>query len=360
MSKARANSINSGVSDSAAPGEVRPFSLLPLSGAVEFKSGHDESKHVTQSTSLQATPPGLVCPAITVIDTHRAIISPAQNSLSFFISSSIHSDLLASRIIQLADVAYNLRQSTSLKLLSQELRSVRGYEFVAAYYQGLAVENQGRGDLDRAKVLFEQAAEFAPTRFRARAILSLGAVEGYKGRVEKEAEFYSRALALDGTDYYTRIETARAIALLHSLDGDHTRSIEQLERLYPLARRFRNFNLRLYFDVLNSLAVEYAATGNIDEARRAIAPVIQSPLFDSIPEYRETAREIQQTERKKIIVTVHRLKKAILTFRLCFIAKRLIFSTVKPRVWSLTRTITERVLICSPTHAPPFNWKHAA
>ncbi|MGA9771416.1 MAG: hypothetical protein WBV94_20450 [Blastocatellia bacterium] len=358
MKKARANNIAPASAESPKSGEVSLF--LPP-GVTELISGHEASKHVRQSTSVQATPPGLVCPPITGNTKHRAMIRLAQNSFSFFISSSVQSEILARRIIALADIAYNLRQINELELLGRKLKSIKGFEYIGAYYQGLAVENQGRGDLGQAQVLFEQAAAFAPGQFKARAILSLGAVEGYRGNTQKEAQYYARALSIDEADYYTRIETGRAVALLHALDGDHRRSIERLEAIYPLARRFAHANARLYLDVLNSLTVEYTDSGNLYAARQAFAPVIRSPLADSIQEYRETARELQEAAHKTVVVTVlarsserRPQQKVIIRFQYVESSARRGF--IKPiiRRAPVVRSTVERVATVAPIHAPPF------
>src|SRR6185295_14739433 len=69
-------------------------------------------------------------------------------------------------------------------------------------------------------------------------------------------------------------------------------------------RHFARLNPRLYFDLLNSLAVEYAACGRIEEAAAAIQPVIVSPLAQSIEEYRQTAAEVAAQQPTRTIVAV--------------------------------------------------------
>ncbi|HST20394.1 MAG TPA: hypothetical protein VLR90_04720 [Blastocatellia bacterium] len=60
MKRAKANNIAPASAESPKSGEVRLVS--PLEGVTEFRLGHDESKHVTQSTFEQYAPLGLTWP----------------------------------------------------------------------------------------------------------------------------------------------------------------------------------------------------------------------------------------------------------------------------------------------------------
>jgi len=204
----------------------------------------------------------------------------------------------------MAEVAYSQKRHEELQALGRLLESTRRYQFIGAYYRGLAALKSGCGDLNEAQRLFDTASEYAPAQYRARALLSLGAVEGYKGNVSKEFQHYAKALRIEQADYYTQIETRRAVALISALDGKHQRAVEQLEALYPVARDFRRINARLYFDILNSLAVEYSEVGRVEEAEAAIRPALHSPLAERINEYRQTAAEIAERRSSKVSVVV--------------------------------------------------------
>lgn len=249
-------------------------------------------------------PPGLTCPAGTAADRQKIIKTAAKIGFSFFIrdSFSFQSEITARRIIAQAEVAHSLRRTSELELLSQQLKSINRFESIGAYYNGLAAIT--RGDLWRARQLFEQAAEDAPARYKARAILSLGCIESYRGNIDDERRHYARALSIEQADHWTRIETARAVALLTSFEGDHLRAVELLESLYPIARHFARVSPRLHLDLLNSLAVEYAAIGQIEAAREAFKPVLQSALINSIAEYRETAQDLAASELRASAVIV--------------------------------------------------------
>jgi len=254
---------------------------------------------------VHASPPGIVCPASTLPERHRITTDIARHLFTFLsISNSFQDELLAKRIIALAEVAYSQRRNEELEALGQILELTKQHRFIGAYYRGLAALKSGRGNLDKAHQLLEQASEFAPAQYKARAVLSLGAVEGYKGNVSARLQYHARALRIEQADYYTRLEASRAIALIRSVEGDHRRAVEQLEALYPIARHFSRVTPRLYFDLLNSLAVEYAECGRLDAAEAAIRPVILSPLAQSIEEYKQTAAEIAEQQPSKAMVAV--------------------------------------------------------
>lgn len=255
----------------------------------------------------------------------------------------------------MADVAFSQRRYGTLQLLGQALELNRRYKFTGAYYRGLATYGLGGGDLTQAQWLFEQASEYAPAQYRARATLALGAVEGYRGNISAELQHYERALSIEQADYYTRIETSRAVALLHSLEGDHLRAVEHLEALHPVTRHFARLNPRLYFDLLNSLAVEYAACGRIEEAAAAIRPVIVSPLAQSIEEYRQTAEEIaaQQPARTIVAVALPQTETDAPEERPPLIIRHPISSPLRLPLAPPSPT-PARLLTCAPIHGPPF------
>jgi hypothetical protein len=318
----------------------------------------------------------------------QSIITTAtKSSFSLFIRSSIQNEIMARRIIALAEVAHVLRQTAELELLGQQLESIDRYNAIGIYYQGLARLRAGRGDLGAAEILFERASEHAQPEYRARAILSLAAVEGYRGNPEAERRHYARALSIEGADQWARIESARAVALLHSFEGDHSRALELLESIHPIARRSARTSPRLYLDLLNSLAVEYVECGRIEEAKETFKPVLRSTLINSIVEFRETAQSLAEAEQRAAAVIVTksdkrssapsetaRLAEALdhrQNRRVCrrnskpdkcdSTTARQEACTCRPVGVLIARNaeanrsrIIERVQLCAPIHAPPF------
>jgi hypothetical protein len=314
------------------------------------------SQKQPEQPHVQASPPGLVCPASAPPERQRIITDIARHVVTFLsISNSFQDELWAKRMIAMADVAYAQKRNHELQSLGQLLELTGRYKIIGAYYRGLAALESGSGDLNHAQRLLEQASEYAQAQYRAKAILSLGAIEGYRGNISAELQHYERALRIEQADYYTRIETSRAVALIHSLEGDHRRAVEHLESLHPVARHFARLNPRMYFDLLNSLAVEYAECGRIEEAEAAIRPVIVSPLARSIEEYRQTAAEIAEQRSSKAITTVtippdapdepEERPRTLIPSEPLTLA-RLPVAPPSP--------IPARLLTCTPIHGPPF------
>ena len=295
--------------DSGVVADLSPLTppRLSLSALFVRKQMGDSPGSQTQKRQpqVQYSPPGTVWPASTLPERQRIITDIASKFLTFLnITNSFQDEVLARRMVAMAEVAYSQRRDEELQVLGQILELTKRYKFIGAYYRGLAALKSGSGDFSHAQLLLEQAAEYAPARYRARAILSLGAVEGYRRNISARLQYLVHALSIEQADHYTRIEASRSVALIHSLEGDHHRAVEQLEALYPIARHFARVSPRLYFDLLNSLAVEYAQCGRIQEAEAAIRPALVSPLARSIKEYKETAAEIAEQQSAKAIIVV--------------------------------------------------------
>ena len=348
MSKARANNITPASAESLKPGEVCLF--LPA-GVTELISGHDESKHVRQSTSVQATPPlGLVWPAETG-RTNASINSNIPQSLFIFLHS-FQKDLAAR--IQLADVIYELRQPTRLLAIAGTLP-----EPLAAYYRGLAALQAKH--VEAAKGYLESAVATAQGVYLTRSILALGAVAGYKGEYREEQSFYADALKYK-QDYFSYIETLRAIAI-YDENKSREQRIEILQCLYPIACKAPGQRLRL--DVLNSLAVEFHQARKLQEARKLSEAVCASPLASICSEFRETRAEIEQeiaeTQSQATIVVVpvrpakQPQQKVIIRFLV--VESRARRRVIKPTIGRapVICSIIERVATVAPIHAPPFN-----
>lgn len=353
------NSAPPSPDDSGVAGDVSPLvsalvsRCTPLVQAIHVSP---RSQKQPEHPHWQASPPGLVCPASAPPERQRTITDTARQVFTFLnISNSFQDELWARRLIAMADVAYSQKRNDELQVFGQLLELNKRHKFIGTYYRGLAVLRSGSGDLNHAQQLLEQASEYAPVLYRARAILSLGAVEGYRGNISAELPHYERVQRIEQADYYTRIEASRAVALIHSLAGDHRRAVKQLEALHPLVRHFARVNPRLYFDLLNSLAVEYAECGRIEEAEAAIRPVIISPLAQSVGEYRETAAEIaaQRSSRTAVTVSLPQDETEAPEERPRLPIQHRIPSPIRLPV-APPSAIPAHLLTCAPIHGPPF------
>ncbi|MEK6304665.1 MAG: hypothetical protein AABO41_28615, partial [Acidobacteriota bacterium] len=207
---------------------------------------------------------------------------------------------LGDRLVVLSEQAHAFRQMDMLEQVSHVLVSLplpRQYEAIGRYYQGIWTQRFGRGDLERAVSLFECAAESAPPKYQIRAMVSLAASSRHQRDSQAALSLYCEAgrfASLNGLyDPYASVLTPRMVAVIKSEHGDHRGALALLENLFPLAHAMRGVLPHVYFDYMNSLAVELCAVGRTEEARNTSQIVLASPFASAYPEWRETREEIE-------------------------------------------------------------------
>jgi tetratricopeptide (TPR) repeat protein len=250
------------------------------------------SKHVTLSTSSQYAPPGFTCPPKAGSARARSSTNTDKHRLIICGLSSIQSEVIA-HLSRQADSAYYLRQIDKVDAIGRQLEEIHAP--IASYYRGLAAQRYGAGNLDQARRLLEQAVNYAPRNYQARALFILGSIAEYRRDYKAESEFYRLALSLNQSDLFTAVETRRALAIRASSGGDHRSAIHILENLLHLASK----HPYLHAQVLNSLAVEYHQAGRLQEALRLAQIVCASPLATIYHEFGETRKEIQEDLRER-------------------------------------------------------------
>lgn len=218
-------------------------------------------------------------------------------------------DELGNKLVCLAEHSYALRQMDTLHLVSQALVTSplpTQYETVGRYYQALCIQRLGRGDVEQAAHLLERVAETASTKYRVRAMISLAADSFYSGDYQSALSLYCEAGRFASRDRaydpYATIHTQKMVAFISSLDGRHGEALALLENLFPLATAMRPS--QLYYDYLNSLAVELCAVGRLEEAKNVCETVIASPFAPAYPEWHETRQEIALRGRRASRSTV--------------------------------------------------------
>jgi hypothetical protein len=97
----------------------------------------------------------------------------------------------------------------------------------------------------------------------------------------------------------------RNIAVIKAKEGYHKAAIKDLENMLPLARYSEPL---IYWDSMNSLAVEYGEVGRKYEARNIIQHVLGSPFIIAYPEWRETAEELRQANRSFAAISLSALR----------------------------------------------------
>jgi hypothetical protein len=206
---------------------------------------------------------------------------------------------LSDSLVKLAEHAHAFRQMTIVDNVSQVLLRIpsRQCEAVGRYYQALCVHRFGRGDVERAARLIEPVAESAPPKYRARALVFLGANSYRKADNESALSLYREACRFVSVsklyDPFAIIHAERMFAVVSSVEGNHRGAVSLLENLLPLAHTMRSSQPHVYYDYLNSLAVELGEVGRLEEAKNVSRIVLASPYAGAYPEWRDTRDEIQ-------------------------------------------------------------------
>ena len=238
-------------------------------------------------------------------------------AINRFISTSVaglYQGLLASglgfqdvgnKLIKIAENAHAFRQYDRLNEAGEILSNfpLKQYRYIGQYYLALSMCRNGQADILEIRPLIEKLATVAPIQYRARAMQLLAATYGTEGNPEQELYFYVESLK-------TRVNTftaLRSIAVLKAKEGFHKRALKDLESLRSFARYLPP---HIYFDYLNSLAVELGEVGHKYEARNVIKHVLESPLIIAYPEWRETVEELKGPNRAFAVPKPTRQRKA--------------------------------------------------
>ncbi|HSO74913.1 MAG TPA: hypothetical protein VLU47_08745 [Blastocatellia bacterium] len=200
----------------------------------------------------------------------------------------------------MAEHAHAFRQMDALEQVSQFLVSgvlPRQYQWVGRYYQAVCIQRIGHGDVEGAVGLLERVAANAPPRYRARAMISLAANLRHRCDNQSALSLYGEAARFASrnniSDAYATLGTHKMAAVIKSENENHRGALSHLEDLFPLAQIMRRAQPHLYYDYMNSLAVELCEVGRLEEAKNVSRIVLASPFAHAYPEWRETREEIE-------------------------------------------------------------------
>jgi tetratricopeptide (TPR) repeat protein len=210
---------------------------------------------------------------------------------------------LGDKLIALAEQAYAFRRGDRIEELSQALYALPlpgPYKSAAGYFRALGLRR--RGELGTATSLLERVASEPSHEYTSRAIQSLGAEYQFRGDFESALKLYDeagrRAAEKITSDPMAQLLVQRNIAVVKSLRGDHRGALADLQRMSPFARAVGSIQPHLYYDYLNSLAVEYGELGRLQEAERASRVALSSPFAGAYPEWLETFDDITSKRQR--------------------------------------------------------------
>ncbi len=212
------------------------------------------------------------------------------------------SSTLGDNLLALAEYSYERRQMETVGQISHFLLNAdllnadlsHQHRSIGLYYQALYLGR--RMEFSQAGRLYEYVIEKAPAKYRTKALMSLGAIKFDSGDYKSALALYlqaNRAAVSDwGRDPLVAVHTQKMIAVLKSMDEDHEGALIHLEKMFPLVCAVGRRHPHVYYDYLNSLAVELAEVGRLEEAFSASKIALASPYANAYPEWHETRNEI--------------------------------------------------------------------
>jgi hypothetical protein len=209
---------------------------------------------------------------------------------------------LGNRTIRRIKAAHAFRQVELVSELSRVLINIpiKELQLVGQYYlvwcQGRACKYDNEG--------LERITEQTQT-YKTKALLSRAGFEVQQGHVESGFYFYTEALQTinNVSDY---LELSRCMAVAKSIEGFHESALRDLDSLLPLIKHAEPL---VYYDFLNSYAVELGEAGRLQEARNISSLVLASPFIHAYPEWQETHAELSLKQKNHSSVTVPCLPK---------------------------------------------------
>lgn len=209
---------------------------------------------------------------------------------------------LGNRLIRQAEQAHAFRLFDKLKESALILSNIphKDYQAVGNYFLGVAENRKGEGDRDEAGRLFELSLSSAPDAYKVKAILSLGALSLRKRDFDSALYFYQETIRA-GKLSAAGIQAVKTISVMKAMGGEHKQAVKDLENILPVIKYAPS---HIYFDVLNSYAVELAEVGRKEEARNVHRAVVASPFASAYPEWRETAEDLKEANHSFVAVNI--------------------------------------------------------
>src|SRR5262249_22603542 len=207
-------------------------------------------------------------------------------------------------LIDSAERAYDVNDIDTVEAVS---RLLTGWGFsgrlnvLGSYYSSLALLQPGQPEQSRERI--GQLFRSRPPFFKSKALLAISAGYAAKGEndaflaVSREASHASTI----GDTYNLRsfVIAERNTAMSRSIsENDHRGALIILERSLPVARFLSRWQPSVYYEHLNSLAVELAEVGRLEEAQRCIAIPLGSSVARFSKDWLDTEADIKARIKK--------------------------------------------------------------
>lgn len=189
------------------------------------------------------------------------------------------------QLVQAAERAYYLKDSQTQREIGLVLQKFEApFHHIGSYYEALHLINSHQYEAGEKQL--EQVAQYGPERYKAKAVISLGASYEFQGKIQDALRFRIEAAKM--SDPLTTLEAQLGVAIFRSIDGDHKGAIAHLEQFLPITKACGVSTI--LHDYLNSLALEFSEVGRLKEARGFINIVLASNHLRA--NWIETGKEI--------------------------------------------------------------------
>jgi tetratricopeptide (TPR) repeat protein len=261
-----------------------------------------------QSTSLQGVqyvPPTSEWPANTGDSKRNNMNTAAINRLLTILSSKVEIDRTRLyQLIELAERCYCLKDmqgQRELGLILQEFP--HPFNLIGNYYEAIYLNHIGLSD--EARKTLERVYEHGPEKYRAKALISLGAVEEKRGNFDESMRFRLQAASFNIPSI--SLQAQHGMAVLLGIQGEHKHAVKHLESFLPLARMLKK-DTPLYYDYLNSFAVELDDSGRTEEARNVISLVLSTPYVKHYLNWIDTGKEIYKKSYRSSTMSMPKVR----------------------------------------------------
>ena len=228
-------------------------------------------------------------------DKNFFIVSSVPQFYQYLLKGVANFEELGNHVIKQIKAAHAFREVEQVRGLSSLLLSIpiKEYQLIGRYYLHWCGYRNHEYDIATLEIIIDHTQTY-----KAQALLSRGAFEYDNRRIHEALYFLAEALKTrpDVSEY---IAISIAIAVAKAADGFHHLALADMERLLPI---IKHAEPRLYFDFLNSYAVELGEAGRKDEARNISHIVLASPFIHAYPEWRETSQDLKEPDRSLVAV----------------------------------------------------------
>jgi hypothetical protein len=237
----------------------------------------------------------------------RFIVFSSPQFYQQLLGGFVSYEQLGSRIIRKIKTAQAFRQVQKVREYGELLVNfpVKEFRLIGQYYLVWCDCRESNYDTEELERILEQTSSY-----KTKVMLSLAAFEGYKGKMETSLRHYTETLKTSPSisDY---IVLSRSIAALKAAEGFHKSALQNLESLIPLLKYAEP---QVYYDFLNSYAVELGEAGRLYEARNICDLVLASPFAFAYPEWHATAEDLRGASRSRVAVNLSTLSNAKLFY----------------------------------------------